>query len=57
VISWLKALPRNLTEARRAAQVGKRCRLSLWPDESSHFDAPAQHHDLIACLNLIQQEG
>jgi hypothetical protein len=39
----------------KAAQVRKGRGLSLGPDESSDLDAPAQHHDLIAPLDLIQQ--
>jgi len=38
-----------------AAQVGKGRLDSLWTDEPSDLDAPAQHNDLISCLNLLQQ--
>jgi hypothetical protein len=41
----------------KAAEVGKGCHLSLWPDEPPNLDAPAQQHDLIAGLNLIRQAG
>jgi hypothetical protein len=49
---WLSA---KFDRGSKAAQVRKWRGLSLGPDEPSDFDAPAQHHDLIARLDLIQQ--
>jgi hypothetical protein len=45
----------KLDRGSKAAQVRKGRGFSLRPDESSGLDTPAQHHDLIARLDLIQQ--
>jgi hypothetical protein len=45
----------NLDRGSKAAQVRKGRGFSLRPNESSDLDSPAQHHDLIACLDLVQQ--
>jgi hypothetical protein len=43
----------NLDRGSKAGQVRKRRGLPLGANESSDLDAPAQHHDLIARLDLI----
>jgi len=56
---FLDALAQRFTtkfdRGSKAAQVRKGRHLSLWPDEPRDLDTPAQHDNLTACLDLVQQ--
>jgi hypothetical protein len=47
-------LSANLDRGSKGGQIRKGRGLSLGTDEPSDLDAPAQHHDLIARLDMIQ---